>query len=184
MKKEVEIKIKIENPEVVIQKFVELGSTFSEPITQKDIIFVDKDYGDFAKFHPGKNILRIREANGKFFFTLKQPQKNELDCIEKEVEISDPVVFREALELMGYKEAVRVVKTRRKCRYKNYEVCIDNVEKLGDFMELEDITEEDAETVQNEMLEFLSGLNIDISKRVTHGYDTLTWLKDHSGETA
>src|SRR5690606_41362498 len=59
-----------------------LGVELSDPITQNDVTFVDANYGAYDKFQAGKNILRIREHNGTYLFTLKQAQHNELDCIE------------------------------------------------------------------------------------------------------
>ncbi|OHA89704.1 MAG: hypothetical protein A2741_02005 [Candidatus Zambryskibacteria bacterium RIFCSPHIGHO2_01_FULL_43_27] len=179
MQREIEIKLKVNDFNKIIEEFTKLGCKFTEPIIQKDIIFVDESYGDFAKHQQGKNVLRIRQSSEKYLFTLKQSQDNELDSIEREVEISDPKIFREALELMGYKEMVRVNKIRRKAKYRDYEICLDRVEELGTFIELEKFSDGDGAGVQNEMLQFLQNMGIDTTERVERGYDTLMWLKEH-----
>lgn len=176
MTKEIEVKAKIHDVEAVIGKLEAIGVELSEPIIQNDETFVDEEYGDYSTFQPGKNVLRIREQNGRFIFTLKQPQKNELDCIEHETEISDPHAFKEALLLMGYKSVVEIHKVRRKARYNDYEICVDEVKELGTFIEVEKKTAHDAQAVQDELFAFLVTLGIAKEDRVERGYDTLLFL--------
>jgi adenylate cyclase class 2 len=178
MKKEIEVKAKVENFNSIITKLESMDITLSGPITQNDETFVDNNYGDYDKFQSGQNVLRIRESNGKFIFTLKQPQSNDLDCIEKETEISNPEEFKDALLLMGYKTGVEIHKVRRKAKYKDYEICLDDVKEIGKFIEIEKITdEEDAGAVQNELLDFLGSLGVNRSAKVLNGYDTLVYRK-------
>lgn len=177
MRKEIEVKARVSNLDEIAHKLRELGCVLSDQETQHDTVFVDADYGAFEKFWPGKNLLRIRKTNGKFLFTVKQPQSNELDSIEHETEIHDPMEMREVLLLMGYHEAVQVHKTRRKTKYNGWEICLDEVEGLGSFIEVEKIADEaDAEEVQNELFAFLQSLGIKLGDKVTSGYDTLVHL--------
>lgn len=178
MRKEIEVKAKVADMSALIAKLEGLGCTISEPIIQHDSIFVAPDYGVFEDFHPGKNLLRVREQGDKIFFTIKQPQKNELDAIEHETAILDGEEMKNALQLMGYRETVQVHKTRRKAHYEKWEICLDEVDNLGSFVELEEIADDtaDAEAIQNEMVTFLATVGIDASERVTQGYDTLVYL--------
>jgi adenylate cyclase class 2 len=179
MRKEIEVKAKVENLQELKDKLIAMGISFSDPIIQNDETFVDGNYGDYDQFQPSKNILRIRESNGKYIFTLKQPQNNELDCIERETEIIDSKEFREALILMGYKPTIEIHKTRIKAKYKDYEICLDDVKELGSFVEVEKITDsESADEVQNELFSFLESLDVSKDSRVTHGYDTLIYIKN------
>ncbi|TAL49270.1 class IV adenylate cyclase [Patescibacteria group bacterium] len=183
MRKEIEVKAKVGNLKELTQKLKALEVVLSEPIIQNDQTFVDENYGDYGKFQPDKNILRIRETNGKYIFTLKQPKTNEFDSLERETEIADPIEFREALLLMGYEPVVEIHKVRRKAKYRNYEICLDEVKELGSFIEVEKITEdENAEMVQNELLAFLESLGVKKEDRVTNGYDTLIYLKQQEQE--
>ncbi len=177
MKREIEIKVKIDSFDAVKNKFAELGCTWTEPVIQDDTTFVNYD-GDYMKWKPNTNFLRIRKMKGKTLFTLKQSTTvNELVSLEKEFEVSDAQELQDSLELMGYHAAVRVVKTRMKTHYKNYEICLDNVEKLGAFIEVEHITDMDPDQAQTEMTEFLKNIGVDTSKRVMNGYDTLMYMK-------
>ncbi len=177
MRKEIEVKARAKDLESIAKKLADLGCQLSEPVTQKDSIFVTSDYGAFEEFHPGKNLLRIRESKGKYLFTIKQPQSNELDALEHETEILDPQEMREAILMMGFEERCKVNKTRRKGNINGWEVCLDEVEGIGSFVEIEKITdEENAEAVQKELFDFLQSLGVDSNDRVTSGYDTLVYL--------
>lgn len=178
MRKEIEVKAKVDNLEELAKKLESLGIELSEPITQNDQTFVDENYGDYAAFQPDKNILRIRENNEKFIFTLKQPKSNEMDALERETEITDPTEFKEALLLMGYKSVVEIHKVRRKAKYKDYEICLDEVKELGTFVEVEKITNDDnAEEVQEGLFQFLESLGVKREDGVTNGYDTMVYKK-------
>jgi adenylate cyclase class 2 len=180
MRKEIEVKAKVTNLEELKSKLIALGISLSEPIVQNDETFVDSFFGAYEQFQPNKNILRIRESKGKYIFTLKRPQSNELDCIERETEITDPKEFREALILMGYKPAIKIHKTRIKAKYKDYEICLDEVKELGSYIEVEKISEDDnANEVQNELFTFLESLGVNKENRETHGYDTLLYIKNN-----
>jgi len=178
MRKEIEVKARVSDLEVLAKKLENMGVILSEPIIQNDQTFIDESYGSYDKFQPGRNILRIRENNGKFIFTIKQSQSNELDSIERETEITEPEEFKEALFLMGYKPAVEIYKVRRKAKYNGYEICLDEVKGLGSFVEVEKITDnENTDEIQNELFGFLESLGVKREDRVTNGYDTLIYLK-------
>jgi adenylate cyclase class 2 len=182
MRKEIEVKAKLRDKEKIIEKLQELGCILSASVVQDDVTFVDQNYGAYDEFQAGKNILRIRESNGKFIFTLKQPNKNEFDAIEHETEITDSKEFKQALLVMGYKEVVHVHKERIKTTYQNMEICLDEVRDLGSFIEAEKIMDKDAdaEIVQKELFDFLVSLGVDISDQVTRGYDTMIYIKQKS----
>lgn len=158
MQKEIEVKAKIDNFETVKNKLLKLGCVFSDSIRQEDEVFVNFD-GDFTQLKLGNNFLRIRKenksGNSRTLFTLKQPQSNELDCIEKEVEISDSEQFKDTLILMGYHSAISVHKNRVKTKYNGTEICLDDVDSLGSFIEVEKIVEGNGDEVQEELLVFL-----------------------------
>ncbi len=177
MRKEIEVKAKVENLDELAHKLEALGCVISEPKRQDDIIFVN--YSEpYDQAMPGANFLRIRKSGGKILFTVKQPQTNELDCYEREVEISDADEMYQAILLLGYHEACRVGKTRRTAKHGEYEICLDEIDGLGAFVEVEKIAEDvEAEKVQNELFAFLETLGIDENDRVINGYDTLVYRK-------
>ena len=107
-------------------------------------------------------------------FTLKQPQKNWLDKIECEFEVSSKDEAEKALDLMGYQKGVVVNKKRTITHYNGCEICIDEVENLGAYIEMEKMTQDgDADKIQEELFAFFETLGISKEDRVGVGYDIL-----------
>ncbi|MDP7323178.1 MAG: class IV adenylate cyclase [Candidatus Woesearchaeota archaeon] len=173
--KEIEVKAKLPDATEVINQLTALGCVFSDPIIQKDTIFVPKPMG--LPVPMGTNVLRIRDNNGEIQFNLKQPQKNEFDCIESEVVVSDAGDIRKIIEALDFHEVVKFTKTRRKCKHKEYEICVDDVVGLGGFIEVEKLVSDDEDSikVQDELFEFLKQFDIKKEDRVFKGYDRMVY---------
>jgi adenylate cyclase class 2 len=167
---EIEVKAKVHDQENLIQQLDDLGCVFSEPFHQIDTIYIP--FGESIPVPNGVNVLRIREQNGKFILTLKQPLTNQLDNIEKELEISDSNAMHEIILLLGFEVSSTVEKTRRTSKYKDFEICIDEVTGLGSYIEVEKFGL-DAEVIQKELFEFLETLGIQKEDQEFMGYDIL-----------
>jgi len=188
--REIEVKAKVKNWDMLITKLDALGVKLSPPIHQHDTIYVDGDW-EFTQFVSDRNILRIRRQGDKSILTLKRPGKNELDCTECETEVSNPESTHKMLKLMGYRPFIEVKKERRKAKYgglkpphslleneEQIEICLDRVEDLGEYIEVEKLTKDNnVEKIQQELFSFLETLGISKSDQETHGYDTLMRLK-------
>ena len=177
MKSEIEVKAKVKNKDVLVSKLRELGCVLNEPVVQDDCVYNKKGVDPKDHSH-GTSVLRIREQKGRIVFTLKKNRSNDLDCIEKEIEVTDKNTLEEIIELLDYEKTVEVHKKRQKGKYGDYEICLDEVEGLGFFIEVEKMSDEAGEKVQNELFDFLKKLGIEDEDRVFHGYDTLVWLKN------
>ncbi|MFZ3011625.1 MAG: class IV adenylate cyclase [Minisyncoccia bacterium] len=178
MKSEIEVKAKVKNKDVLVSKLREIGCVLNEPVVQDDCIYNKKGI-DLSSHSHGTPVLRIREQKGRIVFTLKKNRSNDLDCIEKEIEITDKNTLEEIIELLDYEKTVEVHKKRQRGKYSDYEICLDEVEGLGFFIEVEKMSEEDGEKVQNELFDFLKKLGIEDEDRVLIGYDSLVWLKNN-----
>lgn len=171
--KEVEVKAKVTNLEEIKHKLTTLGCTFSNPLIQKDKVFLKK--GLTLKDH-GKGLvaLRIRDENGTYTMTMKKQVGDGLDKIEKEIIIDDPKQGEDIILHMGFHEVSFIQKTRTKCKYNDYEICLDSVTDLGNFIEVEKLTtQENSKQIQNEMFAFLESLDVKEEQRVFKGYDIL-----------
>jgi len=191
---EVEVKARVSDFSKLENSLSKLGVTMSEPKEQKDIVYrpIGAGVADIYIYPNNEElarraipVLRIRETAGKVLLTLKKTIKNELDCIEHEVEVSDAKVLADIIHHAGFLEIIRIRKLRRKGIYKSekgeYEICLDQVDELGDFVEVEKLTDgKDSELVQEELVTFLETLGILRENRVIFGYDTL--LLKHRGE--
>ncbi len=177
--KEVEVKAKLRNKDKVVKKLQDLGCDLSEEIIQTDKVFAPNDVTNLPT---GRNLpfLRIRESKDKYLLTLKIPQSNSLDKYEQETYVTDPAALENIILRIGFKLMVTIRKYRRKCTYNSWEICVDKVEGLGDFVEVEQLSEDgDSEKIQSELFNFLKTLGIEDADREHFGYDVLIWQKQN-----
>lgn len=174
---EIEVKARMRDEAAVRAALMAQGCTLSDPIVQDDTVYLPKGV-DPLNGYAGLNVLRIRRQGDRAIFTLKQNRGNELDCLEHETDITDPEQLDAIIRLLGFELFARVRKARQKGKLGEYEVCLDHVDDLGDFIEVEKMTnEENGEAVQTELFTFLQRLGVSPSDRVFNGYDTLMWQK-------
>ncbi|HEY4513261.1 MAG TPA: class IV adenylate cyclase [Candidatus Paceibacterota bacterium] len=159
---EVEIKAYLKNREEVIKKLQSLGCFFGEELHQVDHIFIP----DRVSFPPPITtpVLRVRNQNGIFIFTLKISQSGRQDSIERELEVGDGETMMEILKLLKYKETIVVDKRRIKTKLGDVEIVLDDVKDLGDFIEAEKIVSnenpEERKKIQSELCGLLETLGV------------------------
>ena len=173
--REIEVKLKANNFEGLENKLKEKGCVLSEPISQHDVIYSLKNSTEeFEQAKEGDIIIRIRHMKDKAQLNLKQQRSGEMDNLEYETEIGNQEETHKILETLGWHPVVEVKKMRRKGKLGEYEICLDQVEKLGTFVELEKMTGDDAdpEEVRNELFTKLELLGLSRSDEETRGYDT------------
>ena len=87
-------------------------------------------------------------------------------------------MLNQILTVLGYPQALTIKKTRSKKVYNDYTICIDEVEGLGNFIEVEKlVTDGDINVIQDELFEFLVSLGIQKEDRILDAYDTLLLKK-------
>lgn len=175
--KEIKVKARIKDKEKILLNLEEQGCVFSDSIKQVDTVYV-KITGNVEDYLKNDHFVRIREkSDGRYIFTVKRPKalgKN-LVKTEHESEIKDAKELEQALFLMGYKLSNRVIKVRRTGKCGDYEICLDEVEGLGSFIEIEKMAQEETEheIVLKELQSFLSLLGVSGEDEVKKGYDIL-----------
>ncbi len=172
--KEVEVKAAVRDVPALRQALAAFGCTLSEPVRQEDILYA-AEAKPITEFGLGDLVLRIRRQGDQAILTGKIPVTNHLDKHEAETVVSDPVAMTELLTWMDYQEIMRLAKERQKTTYGEYEICLDEVEGLGTFIEVEKIIDDraDSDAVQNELWTLLESLGIKEADRATKGYDQL-----------
>lgn len=176
--REIEIKARVENKEALLKILEGKGIVLSSPITQRDQVFglPGVDGGDDTNGAPW---LRIRtetnDGRTSQIFTLKKSVTNQMDSIEHETEVHDPVELAAIIGHLGFTPYSDLTKTRQKAKLGEIELCIDTVEGLGDFIEAEKLTKDDAdyEKVAEELWQVLDDFGIAKTQHVTDGYDVL-----------
>lgn len=179
---EVEVKARLRDPETLIKKLQTLGCVLSESIRQIDTVYTRIAATTVEEYLKNDHFVRIREkSDGRFVFTVKKPSsKTLLTKTEYETEIKNAKELEQALFLMGYARANVVIKNRRTAHYKAFEICIDAVDDLGSFIELEKMTDGDAESARRELNAFLSELGVSSRDEVHKGYDIMAIEKEIS----
>jgi adenylate cyclase class 2 len=113
-------------------------------LTQKDEHFLFKKtfYGEHVA---GEPIVRLRSSDSKHYFTYKHTVLQSGNRVEHETEVSNPSAMREALIAMGWNSVIHIKKTRLHYHAGGVTYDLDNVQGLGDFLEIEIVSEKDAD---------------------------------------
>lgn len=170
MPMEVEAKAYAEDLNAIENALIEKGAKFVWKGEQKDTYY-NHPMRDFAVTDEA---LRIREADGRTFFTYKGPKIDSITKTREEIEIlvEDAETAREFLLRLGFKEVGVVNKKRTKYHLDDFVVCLDEVADLGQFVELEASSDEhDADKVnelRESILNILNSLNLTKTERKSY----------------
>lgn len=184
--KEVEVKARLHEGGRVKDALTALGCAFSEPIVQDDTTYV-RNVGSVETYLANPEFLRLRvQGDGSVLFTLKYHPGRADDPTSAPEEYETWVGSREEMErmlkLMGFQPAVRTKKERIKTRHGAWEICIDEVDELGSFIELEEMAGDDAEvsTIHAAMHEFLRTIGVEPEDAGLKRYDILMLEREGS----
>jgi adenylate cyclase class 2 len=146
---EVEMKFPITHNADLEQKLHALGAVYRETLHEADH-YVNAPDRDFAQTDEA---LRLRQANGAVFLTYKGPKTDTQTKTRTEIEVplaSGDRVADDCLRLLtrlGYRPVAVVRKERRTYRLSRggfeVEVCLDHVEGVGHYVELEIVAAEE-----------------------------------------
>ncbi len=171
---EIEIQVNIENSKPLID-FLGKNAEFKSENHQIDEYF-SPAHRDFIKVKPIDEWLRLRNSNGKYFINYKNwhREKDGRDyyCDEYETKIEDLDKLENIFEVLNFKHLITVDKIRKIWVYKDYEIAVDSVKNLGNFVEIEYIGKEkvDPKEVTKEMVNFLKSVRCGKIKRDYQGY--------------
>lgn len=150
---EIEAKLKIESPEQIESRLVELGAEFIAEQSQMDYHFDDAN----ATLKKADKALRLRRQTvgetTQFLLTFKGPKEksNFKKRREIEFEVADAEAAEKLIVALGYHRALVVEKTRRLWRLDGCEVALDKLDLLGDFLEIEGPDDERIANVQKSL---------------------------------
>ena len=168
MPMEIEAKAHAENLDFIEKKILEMGGKLIWYGEEKDIYFAHPSR-DFAKTDEA---LRIREEEGKIFLTYKGPKLDSKTKTREErtVHLNDSQSITDVLINLGFKKYGVVKKQRKKMLFGKYEICLDKVENLGEFVEIEilaptDSTSEKVEELKEEALKIFGQLGLSRMER-------------------
>lgn len=139
---EVEVKLPIDSAERIEARLLNMGFIYKETITQEDRYYDNRD----GMIRGTGQALRLRCVGDDCCITFKGRKLDTVSMTRQELETSvgDMDVMHGILESLGFSVVpLSVKKTRREYSLKqDYEMhaCLDEVEGLGSFLELEIVT--------------------------------------------
>jgi adenylate cyclase class 2 len=152
MKFEAELKAYADDFAPVIEKLEEVGAELISKRTEKDTYF-SHPIRDFAKTDEALRLREIKELSGEpsappiFELTFKGAKIHSGSKSREEytVRLNESSEAKEILEQLGCKIVTTVRKIRTMYSYNGFTICHDEVDGLGNFIEIEKILESDIE---------------------------------------
>ncbi len=120
----------------VVERIRELCS-LSKAVRQTDLVYLN-GISSFRDFTPGDPVLRCRSVDDDVTFTVKR-KIPEGGVWEVELPVNDVGVDRveDFMCCLGWNLVARIIKTRRTAQADDITIVVDDVEGLGQFVELE-----------------------------------------------
>ncbi len=158
---EYEVKVKVEDLERVKTLLRELGAEEKGLRKEVDVYFRHP----CRDFRATDEALRLRLSGGRAELTYKGPKiSRDIKAREEitvEIREEDVEKLISLLENLGFKRFAEVRKTRERYELGDFKVCLDSVEGLGDFIEVElKAPGESLESATKKLREFLVKLGI------------------------
>lgn len=166
----IEIEVKVRAEHARVRPFLEnLGAEKVKVEEQSDAYFA-APHRDFAKTDEA---IRIRSLDGKSILTYKGPKLDAVSKSRKEFETfveEGPMV--QILHALGFSEAGAVRKVREVFRVEEITVCLDTVEGLGEFLEVEIVAgdESELEVSRAKLFEFLGRFGVGKADSIRTSY--------------
>lgn len=169
---EVELKFLLEDRDEFASRLEKLGATPASNESQSDIYF-QHPARDFSQTDEA---MRIRTIGEKNILTYKGPLLDSETKTRHELEVefqpgnASRDVMNQLLNANGYQSVLIVTKKRQSYRFtkndRRFEIALDLVDGLGEFVEVETIAEEnDRDQAKREILELAEELQLKRQER-------------------
>ena len=180
---EIEIQVRIEKVEP-LKKFLNNNARKTGELHQIDRYFTPA-HKNYLESRPIKEWLRLRDVNGKHLITYKfvnhEDDGRSHSRDEYETEVGDIKQTELIFKALGIKEIIVVEKNRTTYKYKDYEVALDSVKNLGEFVEIEykgSGKKEDGKKIADEMVQFLKSIGVGKIEKNHVGYPFIALFPD------
>lgn len=168
---EVEVKVPADI-EAVAERLAELEAEQVDTVIQTDTYY-DAPHRDFAETDEAFRVRRETrkgETNAKVTYKgpLLEAESKSREEFETGVEDGDDIDA--IVQHLGFEPAATVRKNRRVYEVREYDVTLDAVDDVGEFVEVERETDGDIEPVREGAYEVLQDLNLDPSDQQRTSY--------------
>lgn len=185
---EVEVKLPVFDRESTEQRLSSMGFIREKLVRETDIYF-NNEIRDFRKTDEA---LRIRSCDNlqtgesKAVITYKGPKLDNISMTRKELEteVGDADICGDILASVGFYPVFPVKKLRQYYYLETMTACVDQVEGLGDFLELEVIVseEKDREEALSQIESLLEGMGRNMEETTRVSYLSMLQKKVAEGE--
>lgn len=161
---EIELKCPCADPRTVERKLKEEGAEFIEQREEVDTYFNHpcRDFMDTDE------ALRLRRVDDRVVLTYKGERIDEETKTRREVSaVVEGGDCRRILESLGFSKGGTVVKNRRVYRLEGVEICVDAVQDLGTFVELE-VRGGDMDRGRGALFDMMERLGLEDTERLSY----------------
>lgn len=185
---EVEIKVKIQNRKQVMDSLKKIGFMENRCVVETDIYYTSTHH-DFAALGEALRIRTVKDPESPKETSVITYKGAKLDQVsmtrqELETEVGDGETVRKILEHIGFCPVSPVEKKRLYLNKDNMTACLDNVKGLGDYLELEILT--DTEEKRTEALkqieDVLEALGYSMEDTTRTSYLSMLMKKEKDGK--
>lgn len=181
---EAEIKVKITDSAAMEKLLLQLGFIEGTTVSEQDVYYNGNDR-DFRKTDEALRIRAHKDmttGSENNALTYKGPKLGSESQTRKELEVSveDPAEMSAILAALGYSPVLEVRKLRRTYHQGEITACVDQVDSLGDYLELEKLVsdKDDYPEAVGELYEWLSKLEIPKTEITLYSYLELLLMQN------
>lgn len=177
---EIEIQVNVQNTRI-LSSFLEKNASFKYRHQQIDEYFTPA-HRNFLASRPINEWLRLRNSDDTFFINYKNWHRDKKGksyyCDEFESKIENINQVRKIFKMLNIKPLIKVDKKRQVWQYQNFEIALDSVKNLGEFVEIEyknPVTNKkvNPKKITDQMIAFLKSQKCGKIKRNYQGYPFL-----------
>jgi adenylate cyclase, class 2 len=173
---EIEVRARINDLKGIEKSIVGFGANLVKEKKQ-----IDKYYGEINLYEKlGYSFLmRVRSEGDENFLTYKGAE-SKIDGVWEEYEFSidNELMAKAMLKSMGLDEIIEVKKNRIEYKLDDLTICLDEIEGLGSFIEIESLDDNDID--KNRLKKFMDKLDIKEDQVIHKGYVTMLLIKNNS----
>ncbi|HWQ67536.1 MAG TPA: class IV adenylate cyclase [Methanospirillum sp.] len=172
---EIEIKVRISEITQVRDRIIAGGGILSEILTEHDTYY-NAPHRDFGVTDEA---LRLRRTEKKTTVTYKGPKNTILGSKvrdELNLDIHDADTFVNIIRHLSFFPVADVIKEREYYQYGDFTISLDQVKDLGQFIEIELITENDAENAAIRVDKIAKEIGV-VGERITSSYLELLLIR-------
>ncbi len=172
---EIELQVKITNSEDLVT-FLQKNAIFIRESHQIDTYYKPA-HRDFITVRPVKEWLRLRDSSGKYSINYKNWHYDDDGrshfADEYETKIDNLEQLQQIFNALNMEKVVVVDKARNIWQFQDYEISLDTIKGLGDFVEIEykgEDTNKKHSEITKEMIDFLKSHDVGEIYRNYVGY--------------